>query len=80
VLKAIGNGIPVLGICLYPICNHPGWVDDRHCHNGLYDYPDGNGHRDAYRPLLGAIRERLPALQAAHAGAFMQNRSSAGIP
>jgi beta-glucosidase/6-phospho-beta-glucosidase/beta-galactosidase len=80
VLRAIGKGIPVLGICIYPICNHPGWADDRHCHNGLYDYPDENGRRVAYQPLLEAINERLPALQAAHARAIMQNRSSTGIP
>ena len=36
-------GIPVEGICLYPILNHPGWSDDRHCHNGLWDYADERG-------------------------------------
>jgi len=60
VLIAISAGVPILGICLYPICNHPGWADDRHCHNGLWDYPDASGHRDAYQPLSDAIRERLP--------------------
>ncbi|HMQ53328.1 MAG TPA: beta-glucosidase, partial [Anaerolineae bacterium] len=28
-------GVAVEGICLYPILNHPGWDDDRHCYNGL---------------------------------------------
>lgn len=60
VLKAMSAGVPVLGICLYPICNHPGWADDRHCHNGLWDYPDENGRREVYRPLSDAIRKRLP--------------------
>jgi hypothetical protein len=41
----------VKGICLYPILNHPGWEDDRHCHNGLWDYPDETGEREIYRPL-----------------------------
>ena len=59
-LVAMASGVPILGICLYPICNHPGWADDRHCHNGLWDYPDGSGNRDAYQPLSEAIRERLP--------------------
>ena len=36
---------------LYPIVNHPGWVDDRHCHNGLWDYADENGVREIYEPL-----------------------------
>ncbi len=35
VQKTINSGVPVQGICLYPILNHPGWEDDRHCHNGL---------------------------------------------
>lgn len=48
VLRAIGEGVPILGICLYPVCNHPGWADNRHCHNGLWDYPDDFGHREAY--------------------------------
>lgn len=58
VLKALGSGVPILGICLYPICNHPGWADDRHCHNGLWDYADENGSRTAFRPLADAIRDR----------------------
>ena len=28
-------GVPVEGICLYPILDHPGWDDDRPCPNGL---------------------------------------------
>ena len=40
-------GAPVEGVCLYPVVNHPGWDDDRHCHNGLWDYPDARGERPA---------------------------------
>jgi hypothetical protein len=49
--EAMRKCIPVEGICLYPILNHPGWVDDRHCHNGLWDYPDEVGNRSMYKPL-----------------------------
>jgi hypothetical protein len=45
------NGTRVGGICLYPIVNHPGWEDDRHCHNGLWDYPNEKGEREIYLPL-----------------------------
>jgi len=38
VVAAMKAGVPIEGICLYPIVNHPGWDDDRHCHNGLWDY------------------------------------------
>ncbi len=54
---AIRNGIPVQGICLYPILNHPGWVDNRHCHNGLWDYADQSGERKIYQPLATELRK-----------------------
>lgn len=50
------NGVPVEGICLYPIVNHPGWDDNRHCHNGLWDYPDKVGVREIYVPLAEEIK------------------------
>lgn len=53
---AILNGIPLHGICLYPILNHPGWIDDRHCCNGLWDYPDAHGNRKIYAPLAKELR------------------------
>lgn len=48
---AQASAIPVHGICWYPIINHPGWDDDRHCHNGLWDYAEEDGARAIYRPL-----------------------------
>ena len=53
---AILDGIPVDGICLYPILNHPGWNDSRHCHNGLWDYADKNGERKIYEPLAAQLQ------------------------
>lgn len=49
------EGTPVHGVCLYPILNHPGWEDDRHCHNGLFDYADATGNRPVHRPLAQAL-------------------------
>lgn len=57
---AMQKGVPLHGICLYPILNHPGWVDDRHCHNGLWDYPDEQGHRAIYKPLARELRTWQP--------------------
>jgi hypothetical protein len=59
VQAARGIGLPVEGLCLYPILNHPGWDDDRHCHNGLFDYADTEGTRNIHWPLAHAIEERL---------------------
>ncbi|WP_345463323.1 beta-glucosidase [Deinococcus carri] len=55
-LAARAAGIPLHGVCLYPVVNHPGWDDDRHCHNGLWDYPDRQGHREADPALLSELR------------------------
>jgi hypothetical protein len=53
-------GVPVGGICLYPILNHPGWEDDRHCRNGIWDYAGPRGGRRPYRPLVNAVRAWAP--------------------
>ena len=47
VFTALEAGVPVEGICLYPIVNHPGWDDDRHCYNGMFDYADADGRTRA---------------------------------
>lgn len=52
---ARSSGIPVEGLCFYPIVNHPGWDDDRHCHNGLWDYAGEKGEREVYQPLAEEI-------------------------
>ena len=57
-LAAIQNGVELEGICLYPIVNHPGWADDRHCYNGLWDYPDENGNRKIYQPLADELQHQ----------------------
>jgi len=51
VYAAIAAGLPIEGICLYPIVNHPGWDDDRHCYNGLFDYANDDGSREVDVPL-----------------------------
>jgi beta-glucosidase/6-phospho-beta-glucosidase/beta-galactosidase len=51
VRAALKEGVPVEGICLYPILNHPGWEDDRYCRNGLWDYPTETGEREIYAPM-----------------------------
>lgn len=56
-LAARAAGVPVHGVCLYPVVNHPGWDDDRHCHNGLWDYPDALGGRAADPDLAAALAQ-----------------------
>ncbi len=52
---AMEKGVPMEGICLYPIVNHPGWDDDRDCPNGLLSAQIGPHGRTAYKPLADEI-------------------------
>jgi beta-glucosidase/6-phospho-beta-glucosidase/beta-galactosidase len=68
VFAAIAEGVPVQGICLYPILNHPGWEDDRHCYNGLFDYPDDRGHREVFEPLAAELARQQQFAEAVIGG------------
>lgn len=35
---ALRLGVPLRGLCLYPILDHPGWDDDRHVRCGLWGF------------------------------------------
>lgn len=48
VRAAIRLGVPVEGICLYPILNHPGWDDGRDCPNGLLEHTPHASGRTPY--------------------------------
>jgi beta-glucosidase/6-phospho-beta-glucosidase/beta-galactosidase len=70
VLTAMAAGVPVEGVCIYPILNHPGWDDDRHCYNGMFDYADASGDREVYQPLAEEA-----ARQSANAAALKSGAS-----
>jgi hypothetical protein len=55
IVAAQKAGIPVEGICLYPVLDYPGWDDDRHCPTGLFGYLDNDG----VRPLCQALAQEL---------------------
>ncbi|HYP88211.1 MAG TPA: hypothetical protein VEQ59_08655 [Polyangiaceae bacterium] len=63
-LAAMRAGCELHGITLYPILNHPGWLDERHCKNGLWCYADEQGHRDEHAPLAQELRRQEPLLRA----------------
>lgn len=48
-------GIPVEGICLYPIIDHIGWDDDRVCPSGFLSSAVIGGRRAIHQPLATAI-------------------------
>lgn len=75
-------GLPVHGICIYPIVNHPGWEDDRHCCSGLFDYADESGNREIHWPLAQAILNQQPRLQKSYQATHdsEQHRSDLSFP
>lgn len=68
VTKARKRGVPIEGICLYPIANHPGWDNDRICPNGLLGHiPEVRG-RSVHSALAQRIAISRPALSPKIAG------------
>lgn len=61
VFRARQRGVPVEGICLYPILNHPGWDDDRACQNGLLTETWAGGCRGVDPALFTAVTEVVAA-------------------
>ncbi len=68
IARALSEGTDVRGICLYPIVNHPGWTNDRHCYNGLWDYADDQGNRVLYEPLAKELRRAQKVIGQTAAG------------
>lgn len=70
---AMKAGIPVEGICWYPILDYPGWDNERHCPTGLFGYLDKNNDRPVHEPLAIELR-RQQALFADRFGARVPHR------
>ncbi len=64
VAAAMAYGVPIEGICLYPVLSHIGWDDTRHCPNGLFE---GFGDGKPRRPWP-ALADELARQQARFAG------------
>ena len=69
-------GVDVEGICLYPIVDHPGWEDNRHCPNGLWGYADASGER----PIDEPYARELARQQDLFAGGLDMTRRPAEVP
>jgi beta-glucosidase/6-phospho-beta-glucosidase/beta-galactosidase len=55
VAAAVRGGVPVDGICIYPVMCHPGWDNERHCPNGLLDYDRSTYERFLHDPLVEEV-------------------------
>jgi hypothetical protein len=79
-LAAIEGGCELHGVTLYPIVNHAGWNDDRHCENGLWDYTREDGTRAVDGALLDEIRSQMPRLERARAAVLAREREAVRAP
>jgi hypothetical protein len=63
VREAIRQGVPVAGVCIYPIASFPGWDDERHRQFGLFSIPCPDGTREAYAPLAEELTRQQDLLE-----------------
>ncbi|UFN48736.1 glycosyltransferase [Roseomonas sp. OT10] len=62
VRAARARGVPVEGICLYPILDHPGWDDGRYCPNGLLRLGPTAADRTPDPALAAELRRQQQAM------------------
>jgi len=65
VRAALEDGVPVEGICLYPVVDYPGWENERTCEVGLFCSADADGRRGAHGPLADELRRQQELLATA---------------
>jgi beta-glucosidase/6-phospho-beta-glucosidase/beta-galactosidase len=55
VREAMSRGVPMRGICIYPVTAYPGWDNMRHAEVGLFTTPHADGKRRVYQPLADEL-------------------------
>jgi beta-glucosidase/6-phospho-beta-glucosidase/beta-galactosidase len=55
---SLQDGVPVEGICLYPVLEYLGWDNDRRCPVGLLGAVSESGRRPVYEPLAAELRRQ----------------------
>jgi hypothetical protein len=58
VREAQARGVPIEGICIYPVTSFPGWADSRHAEVGLFSTPHSDGKRRVYEPLARELERQ----------------------
>jgi beta-glucosidase/6-phospho-beta-glucosidase/beta-galactosidase len=80
VRAALRAGIPIAGVCLYPVTDYPGWDNERHCPTGLWGYPDATGERPLYQPLARELRRQQALLARMHTAAARKQSLAGRVP
>ncbi|HEX8191688.1 MAG TPA: hypothetical protein VF552_02205 [Allosphingosinicella sp.] len=65
VRDAVARGVPMLGICLYPVTAYPGWDDLRLVDLGLFGAPDAGDRRTLVAPLADELKRQQALFAAA---------------
>ncbi len=65
VRQAQRQGAQILGICLYPVMDYPGWDDERHCSCGLIEVDEHWDKRRLRANLLAELRTQQQLFQSA---------------
>jgi beta-glucosidase/6-phospho-beta-glucosidase/beta-galactosidase len=68
VREAMARGVPVQGVCIYPVASFPGWDDERHRQFGILSAPREGGEREVYRPMAEELKRQQELLQGLFAG------------
>jgi UDP-galactopyranose mutase len=77
-LRCQAAGVPLEGICLYPLIDRPDWEDAHSWHrSGLWDVDQRTGGRQVHQPSLRRLRHWQTLLDAPHARANAQIRVTA---
>lgn len=58
VREALSRGVPVEGVCIYPVTAYPGWDNSRHCQVGLLSPVGSDGERHVYEPLYDELQRQ----------------------
>ncbi len=66
VRQAMRLGVPVLGLCLYPVMDYPGWDDGRHCSCGLIEVAADWSTRSLRDDLQAELKAQQRLLSTSH--------------
>jgi len=65
VRHAVRAGVPIVGICLYPVMDYPGWNDGRHCSCGLIEVGPDWREREIRPEMAERIAEEAASCRTA---------------
>ena len=70
VRTALRRGIPLEGVCIYPVMDYPGWDNARHCSCGLIQLTDDYTARSVDPEMLLALQDEAESYRVAKVLAF----------